>query len=195
MTLDILLKTLRLSLLRPKDGLRVVLNWQLSLLESALALALMAVLSAGLISLVIGPLPPGMDPVSAAMLSNPVYLAIVQLVGLAMISLFLHLLGRVVGGRGSFPQAVAMMAWLEALLILISVVQSAALLLLPPLGLLLVPAGMMLSVWLITNFVAELHGFPSLLLTLLGVVAAFVGAVIAMIFVFFLLFVLGILHV
>ena len=195
MTLDILLKTLRLSLLRPKDGLRVVLNWQLSLLESALALALMAVLSAGLISLVIGPLPPGMDPVSAAMLSNPVYLAIVQLVGLAMISLFLHLLGRVVGGRGSFPQAVAMMAWLEALLVLISVVQSAALLLLPPLGLLLVPAGMMLSVWLITNFVAELHGFPSLLLTLLGVVAAFVGAVIAMIFVFFLLFVLGILHV
>ncbi|MBC7739270.1 MAG: hypothetical protein H7245_19145, partial [Candidatus Saccharibacteria bacterium] len=105
------------------------------------------------------------------------------------------LLGRVFSGHGTLPQAVAMMAWLEVILILISTVQSVALILLPPLGVVLVPVGMVLSLWLITNFVAELHGFESLALTLLGVIAAFVAAVIAMIVVFFFLFALGILHV
>jgi len=190
-----ILQVLQLSLKSPKSAIRTVLDWRLSLGESALALTLMAVLSAGLMSLVIGPLPTEIDPVSAAVLTNPVYLAAVQLVGLAMISLFLFLLGRVAGGRGTLPEAVAMMAWLEALLILISVVQVVALVLLPPLGLLLVVGGMVLSVWLTTNFVAELHGFSSLLLTLLGVIAAFIGAVIAMLLVFLLLFVLGVLHV
>lgn len=190
-----ILQVLQLSLKSPKSAIRTVLDWRLSLGESALALTLMAVLSAGLMSLVIGPLPTEIDPVSAAVLTNPVYLAAVQLVGLAMISLFLFLLGRVAGGRGTLPEAVAMMAWLEALLILISVVQVVALVLLPPLGLLLVVGGMVLSVWLTTNFVAELHGFASLLLTLLGVIAAFIGAVIAMLLVFLLLFVLGVLHV
>lgn len=190
-----ILQVLELSLKDPKRAIRAVLNWRLSLVESALALTLAAVLSAGLMSLVIGPLPPGIDPVSAAMLTNPVYLAVVQLGGLAMIALFLFLLGRVAGGRGTLPEAVAMMAWLEGVLVMISVVQVLALLVFPPLGLLLVPVGMVLSLWLITNFVAELHGFPSLLLTLLGVIAAFIGAVIAMILVFFLLFALGILHV
>lgn len=190
-----ILQVLQLSFKSPKAAIRTVLNWRLSLGESALALTLMAVLSAGLMSLVVGPLPAGIDPVSAAMLTNPVYLAAVQLVGLAMISLFLFLLGRVAGGRGTLPQAVAMMAWLEGVLILISVVQVVALVLLPPLGLVLLLAGMGLSLWLVTNFVAELHGFPSLLLTLLGVIAAFIGAVIAMIVVFLLLFALGVLHV
>ena len=190
-----ILQVLQLSLKSPKSAIRTVLDWRLSLGESALALTLMAVLSAGLMSLVVGPLPTEIDPVSAAVLTNPVYLAAVQLVGLAMISLFLFLLGRVAGGRGTLPEAVAMMAWLEALLILISVVQVVALVLLPPLGLLLVVGGMVLSVWLTTNFVAELHGFASLLLTLLGVIAAFIGAVIAMLLVFLLLFVLGVLHV
>ena len=195
MTLDMLSKTLVSSLRQPKVGISAVFKWQLSLQDSALALTLTAVVSAVLLSLFIGPLPPEVDPVTAAMLSSPFYLAIVQLVGLAMISLSLHLLGRVFSGHGTLPQAVAMMAWLEVILILISTVQSVALILLPPLGVLLVPVGMVLSLWLITNFVAELHGFESLGLTLLGVIAAFVAAVIAMIVVFFFLFALGILHV
>lgn len=195
MTIETLVNTARLSLRHPRDGLRVVLGWQLSLRDSALALTLMAVLSAVLISLIIGPMPPELDPVSVAMLTNPVYLAAVQLLGLGMISLCLHLLGRMTKGGGTFPEAVAMMAWLEALMIAISAVQSIALLLVPPLGLLLVPAGMVFSLWLMTSFVAELHGYTSMLMTLLGVAASFVAAVFAMIFVLFLLFLFGVLHV
>ena len=195
MTLDMLLKTLVSSLKRPKEGISAVFKWQLSLQDSALALTLTAVVSAVLISLLIGPLPPEVDPVTAAMLGSPFYLAIVQLAGLAMIAVCLHLLGRMFGGKGTLPQAVVMMAWLEVILILISTVQSAALILVPPVGVLLVPVGMVLSLWLITSFVAELHGFVSLAMTLLGVIAAFIAAVFAMIVVFFFLFVLGILHV
>lgn len=195
MMLDRLLKTLRLSLQRPKQGMRVVLGWQLSLQESALALLLTAVVSATLISLVIGPMPPEMDKVTAELLASPFSLAFVQAVGLAMMALCLHLMGRMAGGRGTLPQAVMVMAWLEVILILISVLQTVTLLVLPPLGLLLVVGGMILSLWLIANFVAELHGFDSLFLTLLGVAAAFVAAIFAMIFLMFMAFLLGVLHV
>ena len=195
MTVEMLSKILVSSLTRPKVGIRTVFKWQLSLQDSALALTLTAVVSAVLITLLIGPLPPQVDPVTAAMFGSPFYLAIVQLVGLAMIAVCLHLLGRVFGGQGTLPQAVVMMAWLEVILILISTVQSVALILVPPVGVVLVPVGMVLSLWLITNFVAELHGFGSLVMTLLGVIAAFIAAVFAMIFAFFVLFVLGILHV
>ena len=195
MTVEMLSKILVSSLTRPKVGIRTVFKWQLSLQDSALALTLTAVVSAVLITLLIGPLPPQVDPVTAAMFGSPFYLAIVQLVGLAMIAACLHLLGRVFGGQGTLPQAVVMMAWLEVILILISTVQSVALILVPPVGVVLVPVGMVLSLWLITNFVAELHGFGSLVMTLLGVIAAFIAAVFAMIFAFFVLFVLGILHV
>ena len=195
MTLDSLLKTLRLSLLHPRAGMRAVLDWRLTLQDSALALLLMAVVSAGLLSLVVGPVPAEMDPVSAALLTNPIYLAAMHLVGLGMIALFLHLLGRLAKGRGTLPEAVAMMAWLEAVLIVVSVAQSLIVLLLPPTALILLPLGIILNLWLITSFVAELHGFRSLVLTLLGVIAAFIAAAIAIVFALLLAVALGILHV
>ena len=195
MTLDSLLQTLRSSLVSPREGIRIVMGWRLSLQDSILALGLTAVVSAGLISLVVGTLPPNMDPVSAAMLTNPIYLALMQFVGLGMIALCLHLLGRVFKGHGTLPEAVALMAWLEAVLILLSVAQSVIVFLFPPLGLILVPLGLMISLWLITNYVAELHGFTSLPLTLFGVIGAFLAAGIVMVFVFFFAFALGILHV
>lgn len=195
MTLDSLLKTLNLSLLRPREGIRHVLGWHLSLQDSVLALGLTAVVSAGLISLVVGPMPPEIDPLSAAMLTSPIYLALMQFVGLGMIALFLHLMGRVFGGRGTLPEAVTMMAWMEGLLILLSVVQSVIMFVAPPFGAILVPLGLVISLWLISNYVAELHGFNSLMATLFGVIAAFLAAGVAMIFVFFLAFALGILHV
>ena len=141
MTLNQLVKTLRLSLLSPRDGMRAVLELRLTLQDSVMALALTAVVSAGLISFVVGPMPPEMDPVSAAMLTNPIYLALMQLVGLGMVALFLHLLGRIWNGRGTLPQAVTMMAWMEAVLIIVSVVQSVVVSVVPPLAVILVPLG------------------------------------------------------
>ena len=51
-----------------------------------------------------------------------------------------HVLGSMTKGRGTLPQAIAMMAWFEALMIAISLVQTVVMLVFPPLGLLLVPA-------------------------------------------------------
>ena len=195
MNLEILTKTAKLSLLRPREGFRVVLGWNLSLSESALALTLMAVLSAGLISLVLGPVPPEIDPVTARILANPIYLAVAQLAGLVTLGACVHLLGRVTKGQGTIPQAIAMMAWFEALMIAVSLAQSVVLMLVPPLGVLLIPAGMILSLWLIASFTAELQGYASVFLSLLGVIAAFVVAMFGLVFVLFLALALGVLHV
>lgn len=194
MTLDMLLKTAWLSLRFPRLGFRVVLSWRLSLMESALALTLMAIVSAVLVSPFIK-LPPEIDPISAAMLTNPLYLALVQLAGLAMIAVMVHLLGRFTKGRGTLPEAVAMFAWAEVLWIAISVVETLVLILLPPLGVLVVLIGTLMSLWLLVNFTAELHGYASLPLTLLGVIAAGVAALFGTMVLFFLLFILGVLHV
>ena len=194
MTLDTLVKTAKLSLFRPREGLRHVLGWNLSLGESGLALTLMAVLSAGLISLILGPLPPEIDPVTARILTSPIYLAVAQLAGLGALGVCVHVLGSMTKGRGTLPQAIAMMAWFEALMIAISLVQTVVMLVFPPLGLLLVPAGMILSLWLIGSFTAELQGYASVFLSLLGVIAAFVVAMFAVVFILFLALALGVLH-
>jgi len=172
-----------------------VLNWVITPIEAAMALVLMAVVSALLLSLSLGPLPPELDPITRAMLTSPMYLALVQVVGMFALAVSLHLLGRFAKGRGTWPQAILLMAWLEALLIALSVVQVIGVLLLPILGLVLFPLGIVLSVWWVVSFVAELHGFQSFFLTLLGVIAAFVAAVFGMVVVFVFLFALGVLHV
>lgn len=199
MMLDKLMKIVRLSLLHPRAGMRTVLNWRLSKPDAWLALALTAVVSGGFMSLLVGKLPPEIDPVSAAFLSSPILLVLVQGAGLAMGALFLFLLGRVSGGTGTLPEAVVTMAWLEVVLLCIAIVQVVGVMLLPPLGLLLFVACTIYSLWLVTHFVAELHGYTSHLLTLLGVVAAFFIAAIAtgvvMVLVVFLMFLVGILHV
>ena len=67
------------------------------------------------------------------------------------------------------------MAWIEGVLVLLQAVQMVLLLLAPPLAEALGLIGIALFLWLLTNFVAELHGFRSaakVFFTILGTVLA-----------------------
>jgi len=194
MTMDQLLNTAVLSLRQPRLGLRVVLSWNLSLTEAILALLVTAIASAILASSIMV-VPPEMDPVSAAILSSPIYLTCAQMAGLTLISIFIHLLGRMAQSQATLAQAVSLMAWAQALWIAFLIVAILTVILLPPLGVILLSVGYVVSTWQQVSFVAELHGFRSLFLTLLGVFAAFVGAMIAAVLILMLLMVLGVLHV
>ena len=73
-----------------------------------------------------------------------------------------HLVGRAMGGKGSFPEAVLLIAWMQFILDCVQVLQILALLILPSVAGILFIVGVALSLWLLTNFVAVLHGFRSL---------------------------------
>lgn len=96
------------------------------------------------------------------MVQNPLASTTIQL-GLMVIMVFaVFLIGRALGGGGSLDDTILLMAWMQLILVGLQVVQTLALLVIPPLGGLIVLAGMALFFWLLTNFVAELHGFRSL---------------------------------
>ena len=62
---------------------------------------------------------------------------------------------------GCIP-TVLLIAWLQFIMVCIQVVQTALMLIVPPFASLLGIAGLVLFMWLLTNFIAVIHGFRSL---------------------------------
>ena len=81
--------------------------------------------------------------------------------------------GMISGATG----ALAVVTWLQVVLVCVQLVQTVALLLMPPLGLLIGWAALLLFLWMLTNFVAELHGFKSLGLVFVMILASSLGIV------------------
>lgn len=146
----------------PREGASEVLS--LGLPRDALwtAVALVVVLSILLSqfsALMMGA--SGAAPMAGIRIS-PVMGGLVQLGLLVGMALAIHLVGRAMGGSGSFPEALLLMAWLQFIMICVQVVQLLAILVIPPLTGIIFILGLVLFLWLLTNFVAVLHGFRSL---------------------------------
>ncbi|MES2144356.1 MAG: YIP1 family protein, partial [Pseudomonadota bacterium] len=97
---------------------------------------------------------------------------------LVVMAVLAYGVGRWRGGRGSFADALILMVWWQAVLLGFQLVQIAALLLFPVATNLLGLAGLVLVFWLLTGFIAELHGFSSPGLVLVGIIATLVAAAI-----------------
>ena len=98
----------------------------------------------------------------AGMPVGPLAMGFVQLLLLVLMIFAIFLIGRSFGGTGSFEEAILLVAWLQFIMICLQVVQTFALLVLPFLAGLIGIAGLVLFLWLLTNFIAVLHGFASL---------------------------------
>lgn len=177
---DDFMNTVRLTLRDPRQGARVVMGWPLSLGELWLVLALMAVLSALLAELLVGLTQGEVEPAMAALMASPLSFAALQFAGLGLLTLMLFALGLPFGGTGRFREALAVVGWLQTLLLALQVAQIVAVMVLPVLTLFIAVGGLVLTLWLMTSFTAELHGFPSLLWTFVRIVSAFVVVVIAL---------------
>ena len=173
MTVRDLVQTGRLTVQRPREGARMVMNWPFSVGELWFVLALTAIVSALLAELLVNQTPDGVDPVLAAMMSSPIWFAAIQFGGLAFLTLLILWVGRMFGGQGSFAGALALIGWLQTILAVLQVAQIVALFLLPPLALVISLVSLVLFFWLLTSFIAELHGFVSLGRTFAGMVGAF----------------------
>ncbi len=93
--------------------------------------------------------------------SNPILQAALQF-GLNIVTVFLMQgLGQWAGGKGQFGDALLLMVWIEAILLILQVAQCVAIIVAPPLLVPIMAVGVVLLFWLLSHFTAELHGFNS----------------------------------
>lgn len=110
-------------------------------------------------------------------LSNPVLTGMVQ-IGLLIVMVYaIYHIGRLMGGRGTFPEAILLVSWLQFIMVCLQVLQTGAMLVLPPVAGILGIIGFALFFWLLTNFVAVLHGFKSLAQVFVMIIASLFGIV------------------
>ena len=93
---------------------------------------------------------------------NPITYAMIQMAVLVIMVFAVFWIGRAMGGTGGFGDAILLIAWLQAIMTLLQVAQTIAILLIPALGIIIAVASFMLFFWLLSNFIAELHGFTSI---------------------------------
>lgn len=146
------------SVKNPREGATEVLS--LGIPREALwpALALVVVLSI-LLANVTGLLLAG-D--AGAMPVGPAATGFIQLALLVVMVFAVFWIGRAMGGSGSFEETILIVAWLQFIMICLQVVQAGILLLSTPVAEVFGLLGILLFLWLLTNFVAVLHGFSSL---------------------------------
>jgi hypothetical protein len=109
-----------------------------------------------------------------------VYLSLVFFAGQALIAVFVYWGGRMLGGTGSFEGALLAVVWLDFITACVLVVQLVLQVLLPPLAGLVGLAGFVLSFWLLTGFIVQLHGFRSMARTFVGILIGLVGLFVVM---------------
>jgi hypothetical protein len=97
-----------------------------------------------------------------------------QFLSLVIVATAITFIGRLWGGRGQFADAILLVAWMEFVLTLAQAVQIVALVVIPPLGMLLGVAAIALFIWLLVNLIAALHEFTDILKVLIGTVVSFV---------------------
>lgn len=97
-----------------------------------------------------------------AIIIGPIPFAILQFGAITGIAGAIHWIGRAMGGTGGFPEALLLTAWLQFVMLLASVIQFIAAVVLPGLVDIILILSLALFLWLLTNFVAVLHGFRSL---------------------------------
>ena len=151
----------RLTLQDPRRGIRAVLDLGVPVSARTAGLVLVAVASAIFMHLGSLFLPPASDPITVFLAGSPIRSAILQWVILLASVVLIFRVGRARGGKGSFPDAMLIVVWLQVIMLPVQALHLAALILVPPLAGIINIAGLVLFFWLMTNFIAELHGFTS----------------------------------
>lgn len=180
LTLSNLLALARLTVQSPREGARTVLRLPLPGNARWAALLLLSVVSAMLMqgmAILLPPVGPDGMPVQPI---GPFFWAGMVAGGMVLTTVLVHRIGKWRGGIGQFEDALILVVWLQFIQLLLVLVQLVLLFVLPPAATLVEVVAVALFLWLLTNFVAELHGFRSLGLVFLGVILTFVASVFVM---------------
>lgn len=159
------------SFLRPRAAARRVLGLDLPmpfLLEAAVLVTTVGmVLGYAAFSLA----PEAIDQVSATVLASPLLGAAMQLAVMAVVVGLTMRVGRLFGGTGGVQGALAIVVWLNAMMVLLQAAQLVSLVVLPPLAAVVAIISIVWVLYAFACFVAELHGFRNAAVVLAGVLA------------------------
>jgi hypothetical protein len=181
MTMAHIAGLVRLTFAKPREAAQVVMRMPLALQDRWAAVALMAVLSAFLMQAMAALLPPAVGPNGEVLQPvGPFFWAGMIAIGMVLTASLAFAVGRWRGGKGELADAVILIAWLQFIQLLMVVLQLVLLVTVPLLTPVVEIGAVLLFLWLLVNFVAEMHGFRSLGLVFLGVVVTFVVAVFSM---------------
>jgi hypothetical protein len=146
-----------------------------------MALALVVVSSILLTQVMLGVVPAPAGSPWGQVMQQPLRGVGIQAVFLVSIAAGIAYLGRLFGGRATFPDALLLVIWTEFILLGAQLAQLVALLTIPVVGLVIGILSLVLFFWLIVHFTAYLNGFQSLGKVFAGVIIAmFAVAFVAM---------------
>ncbi len=150
------------------------------------AFALFAVLSTllGVIATILFPPDPQF---AGTLMADPLRLGVVETSSLVMTVFLIYWMGHAFGGHGTFDQALLTVIWLQYVAFLMQLAVVVLALFSPAMALLFNYAAIAVSFWILSHFIAEMHGFRStglvfatIVVTIIGV-AVVVGLMLAMI--------------
>ncbi len=174
-SLAALLELARYTVQNPRAAARYLLALQLPENARWLMFLLVATASALLMHIGFSLLPRAEQIYLLNAMSSPLRSAAMQAAFLLLTVVGIYSIGRWRGGTGSFTDTLLLVSWLQFVLLCLQAVQILALIILPPVAEILGVVGLGLSLWLLTQFVVELHGFSSALrvfLVMIGVLFA-----------------------
>jgi hypothetical protein len=166
---DQIVRLARLSLEDPRAGARNLLALGVPLPARTAGLLLMAVSSALLMHAGFLLMPAADDPTVQFMMQSPLRTALIQWLVLVTSVFLIYRVSRAFGGKGSLPDTLLVVVWLQVIMLGVQLVQLVSLIVAPPLAGIVNLAGLVLFFWLGTSFIAVLHGFASRWKVLAGI--------------------------
>ncbi len=119
--------------------------------------------------------PPQPPTVWDPILNSPYLLATVQMSGLVITVFAVYWVGRLGGGSARFADCILIIAWIQFVLFCLQVIQTIAAFAAPSLAGMIGIVAIVVLFWLMTNFIAEVHGFKSLTKVFAMIIATLMG--------------------
>ena len=172
LSLQSLMALARYTVQNPREGARMVMQANVPVPARWMAFAVMAILSAVLAHLSFGMMPADMRMEMGGAMNSPFRTAAFQ--GALMLASVYAIvwIGRWRGGVGTFNDTLILMVWLQFILLILQMVQIVAQLVLPALSQGIGFLSIAVFLWLLTNFIAEVHKFASVGKTFVAVLLA-----------------------
>lgn len=104
-----------------------------------------------------------------ALAATPVSMAGVQAMSAALGAFLLAEVGRIFGGSGRFSDALLAVGWVEAIMVVLQIVQLLLTVILPLLGAVVGIATLLLAAYLMVGMTMAVHGFRNPLLVVMGI--------------------------